>query len=181
MMRACEGRSNLVERRLVDGRIPVVARAVGKRTSLARDRSTAGALGQKERDGLRPAPEGRGAPEGRVLWEGADRAQAVAFSPDGTLLAVGTGVLNGSDGVAVLDVATGDVVTSLPGHRNHVLGLAFSPDGRTLTSASYEAVKRWGQTIDMVGPVLMLASDAGAYVTGNVILADGGILCRTFD
>jgi hypothetical protein len=29
--------------------------------------------------------------------------------------------------------------------------------------------------------VLMLATDAGAYVTGNVILADGGILCRTFD
>jgi len=29
--------------------------------------------------------------------------------------------------------------------------------------------------------VLLLATEAGAYITGNVILADGGILCRTFD
>jgi hypothetical protein len=33
----------------------------------------------------------------------------------------------------------------------------------------------------MVGPVLMLATDAGAFVTGSVVLADGGILSRTFD
>jgi NAD(P)-dependent dehydrogenase (short-subunit alcohol dehydrogenase family) len=47
--------------------------------------------------------------------------------------------------------------------------------------AERTAVKRWGETIDMVGPVLMLASPAGAFVTGSVVLADGGILCRTFD
>jgi hypothetical protein len=33
----------------------------------------------------------------------------------------------------------------------------------------------------MVGPVVLLATEAGAFITGNVILADGGILCRTFD
>ena len=48
-------------------------------------------------------------------------------------------------------------------------------------SAKFSNGQRWGQTIDMVGPILLLATDAGAYVTGNVILADGGILCRTFD
>jgi hypothetical protein len=26
-----------------------------------------------------------------------------------------------------------------------------------------------------------LASEAGAFITGNCILADGGLLCRTFD
>ena len=41
-------------------------------------------------------------------------------------------------------------------------------------------MKRWGQPIDMVGPALLLATDAGAFITGNVIVADGGLLCRTF-
>ena len=40
---------------------------------------------------------------------------------------------------------------------------------------------RWGDVIDMVGPTLLLSSDAGAYITGTVILADGGMICRTFD
>jgi NAD(P)-dependent dehydrogenase (short-subunit alcohol dehydrogenase family) len=47
--------------------------------------------------------------------------------------------------------------------------------------AERTAVKRWGEVIDMVGPTLLLSSDAGAYISGTVILADGGMLCRTFD
>ncbi len=47
--------------------------------------------------------------------------------------------------------------------------------------AERTAVKRWGQVADMVGPTLLLSSDAGAFITGTAILADGGMLCRTFD
>ena len=47
--------------------------------------------------------------------------------------------------------------------------------------ADRTAVKRWGQVEDMVGPVLMMSSNAGAYVTGTHVLADGGLVCRTFD
>jgi NAD(P)-dependent dehydrogenase (short-subunit alcohol dehydrogenase family) len=79
----------------------------------------------------------------------------------------------GPHGVTVNCLAPGPIATDLPMS-------ILSPEQKKVF-AERTAVKRWGQTIDMVGPVLMLATDAGAFVTGNVILADGGILCRTFD
>jgi WD40 repeat protein len=66
----------------------------------------------------------------------------VAFSPDGTTVAFGTGLLGGSAGVGVVDLV-GCPTASFHGHHNHIMCLAFSADGRTLTTASYEAVKRW--------------------------------------
>ena len=79
----------------------------------------------------------------------------------------------GPHGITVNCLAPGPVATDLP--------MSLLSDEQKKTFAERTAVKRWGQPIDMVGPVLMLSSDAGAFITGNVILADGGILCRTFD
>ncbi|RUZ71531.1 SDR family oxidoreductase [Mesorhizobium sp. M7A.F.Ca.US.006.01.1.1] len=36
------------------------------------------------------------------------------------------------------------------------------------------AVGRWAQLGDMVGPALFLACDAARYVTGQMLVADGG-------
>ena len=79
----------------------------------------------------------------------------------------------GPHNITVNCLAPGPVATDLPMS-------ILSPEQKKVF-ADRTAVKRWGQPIDMIGPVLMLASDAGAFITGNVILADGGILCRTFD
>jgi len=79
----------------------------------------------------------------------------------------------GPHGITVNCLAPGPIATDLP------MSL-LSPEQKKVF-AERTAVKRWGQTVDMVGPVLLLSTDAGAFVTGNVILADGGILCRTFD
>jgi dipeptidyl aminopeptidase/acylaminoacyl peptidase len=77
---------------------------------------------------------------------------ALAFSPDGTLLATG-----GYDwGVHIYDVATGQKQFLLERHENHVYALAFSPDGKLLASGGEDhTVRLWnvenGQEIAVLG------------------------------
>jgi NAD(P)-dependent dehydrogenase (short-subunit alcohol dehydrogenase family) len=52
------------------------------------------------------------------------------------------------------------------------LGL-LSDRGRT-------AFGRWTEPEELVGPALLLASDAGSVVTGETLVVDGGSLCKTF-
>ena len=79
----------------------------------------------------------------------------------------------GPCGITVNCLAPGPVLTDLP--------LSLLDAEQKQRFADRTAVKRWGQVADMVGPVLLLSSDAGAYITGTTILADGGLVCRTFD
>lgn len=44
--------------------------------------------------------------------------------------------------------------------------------------ANRTALNRWGQPKELVGPALMLASDAGSYITGEALLVDGGAFAR---
>ncbi|HEU5096475.1 MAG TPA: SDR family oxidoreductase, partial [Reyranella sp.] len=37
------------------------------------------------------------------------------------------------------------------------------------------AAHRWGKPEDLRGALLLLASDAGAYITGHTLLVDGGL------
>jgi gluconate 5-dehydrogenase len=46
--------------------------------------------------------------------------------------------------------------------------------------ASRTALGRWGEPSELVGPALLLASDAGSYITGSVLVVDGGTLTKTF-
>src|SRR5579883_1588110 len=79
----------------------------------------------------------------------AEEARALAFSPDGKLLASGRHFdfprKQGQDNpIQLWDVATGKELRRLIGHKDTVLSVAFSPDGKTLASGAhrYDATLR---------------------------------------
>ena len=43
---------------------------------------------------------------------------------------------------------------------------------------SIQLMKRMASPDEMVGPALMLTSDAGSFITGQVVFADGGMVPR---
>lgn len=78
----------------------------------------------------------------------------------------------GRHGITVNCIAPGPFLTDLPGS---VLTAAEKQ-----AFADRTAVGRWGDPKELAGPALLLASDAGSYITGTVLVVDGGTLAGTF-
>ena len=77
----------------------------------------------------------------------ADIARAVAFSPDGSLLAAGGGHAQRGGEVRIWQVSDHRLVTTIQGHADTIQAVAFSPDGKILATASYDKeIKLWDVT-----------------------------------
>jgi NAD(P)-dependent dehydrogenase (short-subunit alcohol dehydrogenase family) len=76
----------------------------------------------------------------------------------------------GGQGITVNCVAPGPFLTDLPAR------LLSAEEKKAM--ADMTAVGRWGEPAELVGPVLLLASDAGRYITGQTLVVDGGYLAR---
>lgn len=77
---------------------------------------------------------------GKVGSANAGEVKALAFSPEGKILASGS-----ADGtISLWEVAKGQEIHKLVGHKQFVSSVAFSPDGRTLASGSADkTVRLW--------------------------------------
>jgi NAD(P)-dependent dehydrogenase (short-subunit alcohol dehydrogenase family) len=76
----------------------------------------------------------------------------------------------GRYGITVNCIAPGPFLTDLPGR---LLSEAEKQEFARVT-----ALGRWAEPKELVGPVLLLASDAGGYITGETLVVDGGWLAR---
>jgi NAD(P)-dependent dehydrogenase (short-subunit alcohol dehydrogenase family) len=76
----------------------------------------------------------------------------------------------GRYGITVNCIAPGPFLTDLPGR---LLSAEEKQEFARLT-----ALGRWAEPRELVGPVLLLASDAGSYITGETLVVDGGWLAR---
>jgi NAD(P)-dependent dehydrogenase (short-subunit alcohol dehydrogenase family) len=76
----------------------------------------------------------------------------------------------GESGVTVNCIAPGPFLTDLPATK-------LTQEQRDVIG-SRTALKRWGNSQELVGPALLLASEAGSYMTGTVVVVDGGILAN---
>jgi len=72
-------------------------------------------------------------------------------------------------GINVNAIAPGYTMTEI---------LADLPEQRKKEIGEYVPQKRWGQTDDMVGICVFLASDAADYMNGAVVPVDGGYLAK---
>lgn len=78
----------------------------------------------------------------------------------------------GAYGITVNCICPGPFLTDLPGK-------LLSPEEKSVF-ASRTALGRWGEPKELAGTALLLASDAGSYITGTTITVDGGTLVKTF-
>lgn len=78
----------------------------------------------------------------------------------------------GPFGITVNCIAPGPFLTDLP--------LSVLTKDEQATFAERTALGRWGDPRELVGPALLLAGDAGSYITGATLVVDGGTLCKSF-
>ncbi|MFC1805973.1 TIR domain-containing protein [Planctomycetota bacterium] len=100
---------------------------------------------------------------------------APAFSPDGKLVACRVG----SDGICILDVATGARVSSLRGTTTSVSHIAFSRDSRLLAAVLPDrTIKLWSVKSGALSRVIRTA----AFIERPAFSPDGRLIaCGTFD
>ncbi len=76
----------------------------------------------------------------------------------------------GTFGITVNAIAPGPFLTDLPGK--------LLSDAQKKHFADRTALLRWGDPAEIAGAAILLASDAGSYITGSTLVVDGGCTSR---
>ncbi|MDP4792435.1 MAG: SDR family oxidoreductase [Verrucomicrobiales bacterium] len=76
----------------------------------------------------------------------------------------------GPHGITVNCIGPGPFLTDMP--------MSLLSEAEKEEFSNVTALKRWGQPRELAGPALLLASEAGSYITGEMLLVDGGAFAR---
>jgi WD40 repeat protein/serine/threonine protein kinase len=101
-------------------------------------------------------------------------AETMEFSPDGRWLAVGTGK-NG----AIWDTVSFSLVQTLPGAKDRVVSIGFSPDQKTVATTSWDHTVRLWET--ETGKLLVVLTNHKSAVMTCVFSPDGRTLVTGSD
>jgi NAD(P)-dependent dehydrogenase (short-subunit alcohol dehydrogenase family) len=74
--------------------------------------------------------------------------------------------------VTVNCIAPGPIATDLP--------MSILTPEQQSALAARTALNRWAKPEEVAGPALLLASEAGSYITGTALVVDAGALARVF-
>lgn len=76
----------------------------------------------------------------------------------------------GMHGITVNCISPGPFLTDLP------LKILTEEQKQQFTERT--VMGRWGSPEEIIGPALLLASDAGSFITGTTLVVDGGVLAK---
>ncbi|MFH1266472.1 MAG: SDR family oxidoreductase [Planctomycetota bacterium] len=78
----------------------------------------------------------------------------------------------GKFGITVNCIAPGPIATEMP--------MSILSQEQQDAFSARTAIGRWGNPNELIGPALLLASDAGSYITGACLVVDGGVTANVF-
>lgn len=107
-----------------------------------------------------------------------DRVNALAFSPDGKMLAVGSGAPSRDGDITFWDVGAGKLTKTLADrHSDTVLSLDFSPDGKLIASGGADKQLRISDVVS--GKLLRTFEGHTHHVMGVSWRADGRVIASS--
>ena len=105
------------------------------------------------------------------LGTGTGSGSTATLSSSGTLFAITTGISDADHAIRLWDVERGSLLGHCRGHKQWIRSVAFSPDGKTLASASDDSsLKLWNVTTQQE---LLSIQSLGSSFTTLVFSQDG--------